>query len=193
MAPFIPPPTKAPSHQPQADTIKKTRFFEAIDNRSDNVIIKHVYEQENIKHATGKNWLTKRKCLNYAAYRRGDKTHDNRRKAISFEIMNRMFDFKQNSVRDCLWFIQIEHFDLEIVRRTMQQTFNQHRFCVSRFKKIRVCTFSKKNKKLRVQYERKHQDYIISNYSQYVHWSDEAHFDSDQMYEKRVLRKKNLI
>ena len=46
------PPTQSKSQE--ADTIRKTRFFHAIDNRASNVTIKDVYEAEDVSHGTGK-------------------------------------------------------------------------------------------------------------------------------------------
>jgi hypothetical protein len=47
---------------------------------------------------------------------------------------------------------------------------------------------SNKNKQLRVQYAKEHKSHTIENFWQHVHFTNEANFDSDQMYEERVLR-----
>ena len=43
----------SPSKRQEADTIRKTPFFHAIDNRASNVFIKDVYEAEDVSYGTG--------------------------------------------------------------------------------------------------------------------------------------------
>ncbi len=68
MAPSTPPPTSTKPHD--ADTIRKGRLFHAIDHRSNNVTIKDICEQEDIKPDRGKYWLKQRQRLDNAASRR---------------------------------------------------------------------------------------------------------------------------
>ena len=84
--------------------------------------------------------------------------------------------------------MQIEHFHLNVVPRTLQGVFNNRTSQASRFKKAKVSKLSKNNKKRRVQYGLEHENHTIENYFQYVHFSDEAYFDPDQTYNERVLR-----
>ena len=42
------------SKRQEADLIRETCFFHAIDNRASNVTIKDVYEAENVSPGTGK-------------------------------------------------------------------------------------------------------------------------------------------
>ena len=73
------------SKRQEADTIRKTRFFHAIDNRASNVIIKDVYKAEDVSHGTGKAWLKQRKRLDVAASRRIGKFRSGRPKKVSVE------------------------------------------------------------------------------------------------------------
>jgi hypothetical protein len=77
MEPSTPPPQ---NKRHEADTIKKSRFFHAIDNRASNVTIKDVCEAENIKHTTGEKWLKMRKRIDDVASRRTEKHRSNRLK-----------------------------------------------------------------------------------------------------------------
>lgn len=106
--------------------------------------------------------------------------------------MNQMLDPHQNSVRNQPWPAQIEHFHLDVASRILRAAFNQRRPRVSRFKKAQVRTLSQKNKKLRVQYRLDHQHHTVENFFQYVHFTDEAHFDPHETFNERVLREEGL-
>ena len=67
----------------EADTIRKTHFFHAIDNRASNV--KEVYDAEDVSHGIGKVWLKQRKRLDVAASRRIGKFRSGRPKKVSVE------------------------------------------------------------------------------------------------------------
>ncbi len=97
MEPSTPPPQ---NKRQEADIIRKTRFFHAIDNRASNVTIKDVCETENVSHGTGKLWLKQRKRLNAAAFRRTDKFRSDRRKKESSELLIELLDSQRNPVRD---------------------------------------------------------------------------------------------
>ncbi len=185
MEPSTPP---LPIQRHEADTIKKSRFFHAIDNRASNVTIKDVCEAKNIKHTTGKKWLKMRKRIDDAASRRTDKHRRGRPKKVSPELMNKMLDPRKNLVRDHPWETQIEHFQINVERRTLQRAFHNRIPRVTRFKKGRIRTLSQKNKSLRIQYGKDHQHHTIDDYWQYVHFTNEAHFDPSQTFEERVLR-----
>jgi hypothetical protein len=51
-----------------------------------------------------------------------------------------------------------------------------------------VKPISLKNKQLRVEYGRRHVAETVNSFWQYVHFTDEAHFDPDEVFSKRVLR-----
>ena len=195
MAPSIPPP-----HSPQSasvkrhetNIIKKNRFFHAIDHRLNHVIIKNVCKQENVVHNIEKKWLNQRKRFDDAILRRTDKARNDRPKKMNFDLMNQMLDPHQNPVRDQSWSVQIEHFNLSMSSRILRAAFNQRVSRASRFKQIKIRSINFKNKKLRVQYGLKHQHHIVKKFFQYVHFSDEAHFDFDQIYNQFVLREEGI-
>ena len=164
MAPSTPPPPPLSVQRHEADTIKKNRFFHAIDNRSSVVTIQAVCEQENVSHGTDKRWLHQRKNMSDAALRRTGKMRSGRRSKVNFELMNRMLDPQQNPVRDQPWSVQVEHFQLDVGVRTLRKAFNNRSLRASRFKKIRVRTLSEKNKKLRMQYGHDHQHHTVRNF-----------------------------
>jgi transposase len=68
--PHTPPPS---SRRVEADTIKRTRFFQAIDHR-EKKSIPTICREENVSLGTGKKWLRQRKELGTpTASRRIDK------------------------------------------------------------------------------------------------------------------------
>ncbi len=76
--------TSIKSHD--ADIIRKSRFFHVIDHRSNNVIIKNICEQKEIKSDREKYWLKQRQRLDDAATRR--KSRSDRLKKMSTQLMN---------------------------------------------------------------------------------------------------------
>ena len=100
MAPSTPPPRPVPNKSHEADTIKKNRFFHAIDNRPDNVTIKDICEQENVTHGTGKRWLNRQKRFGAVTLCRTGKNRSGRPKKISSDLMNQILDLHRNPVRD---------------------------------------------------------------------------------------------
>lgn len=52
----------------------------------------------------------------------------------------------------------------------------------------KVKMISDKNKRLRVVYGKRHRDETVKLFWQYVHFTDEAHVDPDQVHSKHILR-----
>jgi hypothetical protein len=189
MTSFISPLTNC--KRQKADTIRKTRFFHVIDEKFSEIIIKNVCEKKKISHFTNKYWLRQRKLLdNIETCRRTSKHRSERSKKMNAEMMNEMLDVS-NSVRDQSYVCQIEHFNLDVASRTLQVSFNQRKSRVSRYKKAWIKIISSKNRELRVQYAKEHKNHTIENFWQHVHFTDEAHFDFDQMFQQRILREEN--
>jgi uncharacterized membrane protein len=119
MEPSTPPLQTSPdTGRREADTVRKSRFFHAIDHRPENVIIKNICEQEDIKPDREKYWLKHRKRLDDVACRRNKRS--DRLKKMSTELMNEMLDSKKNSVRDYFYSIQLKHFHIDACERTLQ-------------------------------------------------------------------------
>jgi hypothetical protein len=151
-------------HHYEADTVKKTRFFHVINTRASTVTIKDVCETKNISHGTEKEWLKQRKRLDDAASRRIEKSRSDRSKKVSSDLMNKMLDSQQISVRDQSWPAQIEHFQLDVAPRTLRAAFNQRSPRASRFKKALVRSLDNKNKPLRMQYAETHKTHKIVDF-----------------------------
>jgi curved DNA-binding protein CbpA len=136
--------------------------------------------------------LKQRKRLNNAASRRIDKFRSDRSKKMNSDTMNMMLDSQQNSVRDQSWSVQIEHFQLNVASRTLRAAFNQRSSRVFWFKKKIIWSINNKNKLLRKQYAETHKMHTVVDFWQYVHFTNEAHFDSNQMLQKQTLREEDI-
>ena len=99
-----------------------------------------------------------------------------------------MLDVKKNPVRDQTWDVQIDHFQLNCTKRTMQRACKRRTPKAGRYRMLKVKEISPKNRKLRVEYGHRHKDETIESFWQYVHFTDEAHADPGELYSKRVLR-----
>lgn len=53
---------------------------------------------------------------------------------------------------------------------------------------VKVKKISQKNRRLRVEYGERYQHETVNSFWQFVHFTDEAHFDPDECYSKRILR-----
>ncbi len=162
MEPSTPPQTSSNNARHEADTVKKPRFFHAMNHRPKNATIKDICEQKGIKPDRGKYWLKLREPLGDVACRR--RPRSGRLKKIIDDQINEMLDPITIPVRDQPWSAQIEHFHLNICPRALGAAFNQRKPRTSRFKKVRVRSLSKKNKALRVQYAKKHEMHNIDNF-----------------------------
>jgi len=68
---------------PEADTVRKARFFHAIDTRDRDRSIKDVCKEEGTSYSTGRYWLHQRKVLGSPAARRQGKNRKGRQLASS--------------------------------------------------------------------------------------------------------------
>ncbi len=102
--------------------------------------------------------------------------------------MNQMLDPQANPVRDQSYPVQLKHFDIDASKRTLQRAFAARKPRVGRYKMTKLRMISDKNKALRMIYEKEHKNHTIENFWQYVHFIDEAHFDPNQTFQRRILR-----
>lgn len=179
------PPSKKPIQQ--ADTIKKNCFFHAVDQKGKKSL-KQMCQDEKVPLNTANKWLFQRKELGTPiASRRINKRCGRPIKTIA-EKLNEMLNDKKNLVRDQPWDVQIDHFQLNCTSRTLQRACNSRTPKAGQYKMAKVKALSHKNKQLRVEYSRRHQDKTVESFWQYVHFTDKTHIDPNQLYSKFVLR-----
>lgn len=94
----------------------------------------------------------------------------------------------ENSVRDQPWDVLIEHFELNCTARTLQRECKRRRPKAGRYRMAKVKMISEKNKRLRVEYGKRHRDETLKSFWQYIHFTDEAHVDPDQVHSEHILR-----
>lgn len=181
--------TPSPSfhRRPEADTIRKTRFFHAIDTRRSKTL-KEICEKENVPERTGRYWLHQRSVLGDGANRRTGKYRSGRRIKVSDHHLNQLLD-DHNPVRDQHYECQIEHFNLQVHSRTLRRALISKRNA-RRYKIAVVKTISEKNKKLRVQYGMEHKNKSIEEFWSSIHWTDEAHVDPSEISSQYILRQR---
>ena len=189
MAPRTPSPDSRPRRRQEADTIRKTRFFHAVDRaRKSNKSMIKVFEEEDINRNTGYYWLRQRQNLGSSAHRRLGKARSGRPRKITEEHLQRLLDPAANSVRDQVLKCQLAYHQLSYSLRTLQRTCVNHKSRIRMFKRPKVKKLRSKNKKDRVQYGTEHQSEIVKSLWQFVSFTDEAHVDSGQIHRSCILR-----
>ncbi len=179
------------SKRVKVDIIKRTRFFHVIDHR-DKKFIFTICKEKNVSLSTSKKWLRQRKQLrSTAASRRVSKNRAEGSVKVTSDQLNEMLNVKKNLVRDQTWEIQINHFQLNCTSRTIKKVCKRRFKKASRYRMIKVKKLNEKNKKLRVEYDHRHVIETMNFFWQYVHFIDEAHFDLDEIFSKRVLREES--
>jgi hypothetical protein len=178
------------SKQIEANIVKKTRFFHAIDHR-EKKFVQIVCKKENVSWETNKKWLHQRKKLETSvASRRIDKKRSERSIKVTQNKLNELLN-ENNLVRDQSWVVQINYFGLNCTSRMMKRACSRRKFKADRYKMTKIRRINVKNELLRQKYDCRHQAETMNSYWQYVHFTNEAYFDSDESYSKRVLREKS--
>lgn len=172
----------------KVDTIKKNRFFHAIDQRRGK-FIKIVCLNEKISYGSRAKWLRQRKIMRLSvAFRRLNKHPSDRSKKMNTKQLNRMLNLQKNPVRDQSWLVQINHFQFDCTRRIMPNACKRRTVKTDRYKMAKMKTIKNKNKRLKIEYELRHENKTIHFFWQYVYYTNETHFDSTECFSQHVLR-----
>jgi hypothetical protein len=141
----------------KADTVKKSRFFEAYDSRTrakepiqslESLAIEH-----GISKSTAHKWLRKRQIQGSPAYRRSRKLSQRlgRRSKLTNDQIQCLL-LPSNPTRNQHYKHQIQHFNLSCTTRTLQQTLQTRTNHARRYKSVRIKKISKANKAKRKKY-----------------------------------------
>lgn len=179
------PPESAGRGRTEADTIRKTRFFEAYDIQQPGATIAQVSEQQGVPLRTAENWLRQRRQIGIAAYRRTGKQRSGRPPKVTNPQLDQLLD-RSNPVRDQHYECQIQHFNLDCSKRTLQRALQPRQ--ARRYRKAVARAISDKNQGERVQYGKEHKGKTIEDFWQYIHFTDEAHIDPSEFAQEYVLR-----
>jgi hypothetical protein len=90
-----PPPSKK---RVEADTIKRTRFFHAYDQR-ERKTVKTMCMKENVSYETRKSWLCQRDTLSTSAFRRIGKARSGRHLKVTNDQLNEMLNDEKSRTR----------------------------------------------------------------------------------------------
>jgi hypothetical protein len=175
----------------EADTIRKSRFFEAYDRRGPNETISQIGHQFGLETPTSKKYLKARKDYGTAAYRRTRprSTKLGRRPKVSDERIRMLVDHTQNPVRHLPLDRQIAHHQLGISVRTLQRRLRQVTRNAQMFKPVIINKkISTRNKGKREEYGQEHQEKTVDNFWRFVFFTDEAHINPNKQSSGRLLR-----
>ena len=118
---------KRSTNQGEYDTIRKTSFFKAVDERAfKNLRLPEVFKNEGISKPTGHRWLKQREQGGLEAYRRLGKYRSGRPLTVSDPSLNQIVD-TSNPVRDQSYEVQINHFNLNVSKRTLQKDLRKRK------------------------------------------------------------------
>lgn len=181
-------PTRASTSLTQADTVKKCRFYGAIDERERGETIKSIAKAQDIPYSTAKRWLHERRIHGDAAYRRTRKLSQRigRPSKVSDEAIQRLVS-PSNPVRRLHYEDQMEFHDIHCHPRTLRKNLVKRANGARRFKAVKVREISGANKKKRVEYGMEHQD-KPHEFWDVVYFTDEMHIDPSEVSQEYILR-----
>jgi hypothetical protein len=73
----------------------------------------------------------------------------------------------------------------------MKKACNQRQFKVDRYRMIIIKLINLKNKQLRINYDHRHVITTMNLFWQYVHFTNEIHLNSNEIFAKKVLREQS--
>lgn len=179
---------KAPkTSRREADTIKKTQFYKAVDCRGIKPL-RLVFQEENVSPSTAERWLRLRKqVVPEVAYRRIGAYRTGRPFKIPDEKLSQILD-PQNDSRDEGYERQIEIFSLGCTVRCLQYSLRTRKRNAKMYKKAKTKWVSQPNKEIRQDYGHEHGDETVEHFWAFVGWTDEAHFDPSAMQAGYTIR-----
>ena len=193
-------PTRTSTERPQTprrktarrehDTIKKSRFFEAWDNRDEDESLLSICKRKEIPHPTALYWLRQRTILGDIAQRRTRPLSNNlgRKETVPKETYKFLVS-NENSVRDQLYDYQIEYHELGVSARTLQRGLKRHTRGAQRFKRAFTRkTLREVNRKKRYKFGKQFEDETVDTFWQFLFFTDEAHIDPSSQGVGHILR-----
>ena len=170
----------------EADTVRKTQFFKAVDSRGLKPL-KLVYQEENVSKSTADYWLAQRRQNPDVAYRRLGAFRTGRPFKIPDQKLDQVLDPKSETRNQC-YETQIEAFQLGCSVRCLQNSLRKRRRNAKLYSKAKVKWVSPKNKEIRQDYGHDYGDEDVEHFWSFVGWTDEAHVDPTAMGAGHVLR-----
>jgi hypothetical protein len=147
--------------------------------------------KKKMSYETKRSWLQQRNTLSTAAFRRIDKARTERSLKMTNDQLIEMLNDEKNFVRDQSWKIQIDHFQLNCTSRIRKGACSRRQFKVDRYRMIIIKLISLRNKQLRVEYDHRHVIETMNSFWQYVHFTNETHLNSNEIFAKKMLREQS--
>ena len=180
---------RTPSPEPKRheyDTIRKCRFYDAFDSRKKGDSFRQIckHPQINIPPSTARRWLKEREILGSKAFRRTRKISKRlgRDYTVSEATLAPLLD-ENNPLNTKPYETQIKELHLPLTTRSLRRNFSK-RFGARRYKKPYTKEISQKNHIERIQYGQEHRFKTISDFWQWIYFTDEAHFNSKDLSTK---------
>ena len=122
------------------NTLKKTRFFDAYDNRETGASIRSIAKEQHIGATTARTWLSQRATLGSIAYRSSRKrsTKLGRPLKVSKEQCLQLVNPFRNPIRNQQYEAQIEFHSLNVAKRTLQRALLRHTKKARRYKQAYI-------------------------------------------------------
>ena len=177
----------------EADTIKRTRFFDFFDSKIGTQSQRATIEQSGIKYSTARHWLRKRHELGQRAYRRTRSLSEHLGKPfkVKKDTCRTLISPSKNPVRHLPYEAQIEHHKLGVSARTLRRALAREINGAQMYKQAYIQKeLSGNNRDKRLQYANQHCEKTVDSFWRYVVFTDETHFDPGSRSQGRVLREK---
>ena len=188
---ITPPP--GPSEGQEANTVRKTRFYDAWDREHERRSMRAICRDHDITEGTGRLWKKQREELGSLAYRHTRKLSSNlgRRSKVTKSICKMLVSPSRNPVRTQPFDAQIAYHKIPVQRRQLMKKLREHTNGGQIYKAAFVKKeISKKNKDERVSYGEEHKDKTVDDFWRYIFFTDEAHIDPTAQQAPGVLRER---
>jgi transposase len=188
-AQITPPP--GPSEGREADTIKKTRFYNIWDREHLKKSTRQICIETGTAEPTGRRWLNKHKDMGSLAYRKSRRRSSKlgRPSKVTKSMCKMLVSPSKNPVRNRTLDYQLEFHNIPVQKRQLRRKLKEH----TQGGGIYKCAFvkkeiSNKNCQERVAYGEEHKDKSIEDFWSYIFFTDKAHIDPTSLYQQGVLR-----
>jgi hypothetical protein len=180
-------PTTPPQSPKRAEynTITRTRFFDAFDSKLNTESLRQIARRPdiNIPPSTARTWLAKREKIGSPARRRTRRRSSilGRKSLVSASVLETITD-QDNPIHEKSYKDQVKELGLPCQPSTLQHTATQ--VGAKRFKKAYTSEISEKNRRERVNYGHRYRTETLTNFWQWIWFTDEVHYLSAKLQNK---------
>ena len=186
------PATPTKKHQEIYDTIKHTRFFDAITFEGGKKSVHAIAAEVNIHHTTAYRWLQQKTLLGSPAYcnnRKQSKILGHKSKlspkTCKFLVSN------NNPVQNQLLDTQIEYHHIPLSQHQVTRKLKEHTNRGQIYKAAYIQReYTRQNLDKQVIYDTAHKDKPLFGYWDLVYFTDKAHINPSQIYKGGILRER---